>query len=275
VTLIAAAGWLYFSESGRKIPWQAVAIAAVLFVIALVAVAASWDSLVTAKGGGILGTVGNWARETAKWNAYILGRSSGIVQLLFQALPPVLATPFVAVYGILQPILPAALVEPTVPFWQVVGIIRALGWYLLLPFVAFAPFAVASQPDAQQKGTTSPAFSRGWLWLSLVVWGWIIIASVRGGGDQWDNPRYRVILLGWMSMLAAQAFYAAKSRWFWRIVAVEVIILLVFGHWYSWRYLDIGYNLGIRNTLAIAICLAVLVVLVDWLLQRFKPASRL
>jgi magnesium-transporting ATPase (P-type) len=78
-----------------------------------------------------------------------------------------------------------------------------------------------------------------------------------------------------MSILAAQAFYAAKSRWFWRIVAVEVIILLVFGHWYSWRYLNIGYNLGIRNTLAIAIGLAILVVLVDWLLQRFKPASRL
>jgi hypothetical protein len=275
VTLIAAAGWLYFSESGRKIPWQAVAIAAGIFVIALVAVATSWDSLVTAKGGGILGIIGNWARETAKWNAYILGRSSGIVQLLFQALPPVLAAPFVAVYGILQPVLPAALVEPTVPFWQVVGIIRALGWYLLLPFVAFAPFAVGNQPNGQQKKTTSAMFSRGWLWLSLVVWGWIIIASVRGGGDQWDNPRYRVILLGWMSILAAQAFYAAKSRWFWRIVAVEVIILLVFGHWYSWRYLNIGYNLGIRNTLAIALGLAVLVVLVDWLLQRFRPASRL
>jgi hypothetical protein len=112
------------------------------------------------------------------------------------------------------------------------------------------------------------------LWLSLVIWGWIVIAAVRGGGDQWDNPRYRVILLGWMALLAAQAFYAIKSRWFWRIIAVEVIILLVFGHWYSWRYLDLGFNLGIRNTLTIAIGLAVLVVLGDWLWQRFKPASR-
>ena len=77
------------------------------------------------------------------------------------------------------------------------------------------------------------------------------------------------------ALLAAQAFYAIKSRWFWRIVAVEIIILLVFGHWYSWRYLGIGFNLGIRNTLAIAIGLAVLVVLGDWLWQRFKPTSRL
>jgi 4-amino-4-deoxy-L-arabinose transferase-like glycosyltransferase len=267
VTLVTAAGWLYFAESGRKIPWQAVAIAAGIFILALVVVAASWDSLVTAKGGGILGTLGNWARETAKWNAYVLGQSSGIVQLLFEALPPALATPFVAVYGILQPVLPAVLVEPAIPFWQILGILRALGWYLLLPFVAFAPFSAWIQPNRQWR--------RGWLWLSLVVWGWIIIASVRGGGDQWDNPRYRVILLVWMALLAAQAFYAIKSRWFWRIVTVEIIILLVFGHWYSWRYLSIGFNLGIRNTLAIAIGLAVLVVLGDWLLQRFKPASRL
>jgi 4-amino-4-deoxy-L-arabinose transferase-like glycosyltransferase len=267
ITLIAAAGWLYFSASERKIPLQVVAVAAGIFILALVTVAASWNSLVAAKGGGMLGTIGNWARETAKWNAYILGRSSGIVQLLFQALPPVLATPFVAIYGILQPVLPAVLVEPSVPFWQVIGIIRALGWYLLLPFVAFAPFAAWNHPKDQKK--------KAWLWLSLVVWSWIVIASVRGGGDQWDNPRYRVILLAWIAMLAAQAFYAVKSRWFWRIVAVEAIILLVFGHWYSWRYLNIGLNLGIRNTLAIAIGLAVLIILVDWLLQRFKSTSRL
>jgi len=103
VTLVAAAGWLYFSNSGYKIPWQVLAVAAGIFVIALVALSASWDSLVAVKGGGIFGILGNWARETAKWNAYVLGRSSGIVQLLFQAFPPILATPFVAVYGLLQP----------------------------------------------------------------------------------------------------------------------------------------------------------------------------
>jgi hypothetical protein len=266
VTLVAAAGWLYFGQSGRQIPWQAIAVAAGIFLLALVAVASSWDTLVTAQGGGLLGTLGNWARATAKWNAYLLGRSSGIVQLLFQALPPVLAAPFVTGYGILQPVLPAALIEPAIPFWQVLGVIRALGWYLLLPFLAFAPFSAGIQPAGQRN--------RSWLWLSLVVWGWIIIAAVRGGGDQWDNPRYRVILLSWMAMLASQAFYAVKSRWFWRVVAVEAIILLVFGHWYSWRYLGFGFNLGIRNTLAIALGLAVLTVLGDWLWQRFKPATR-
>ncbi|MCX6067010.1 MAG: glycosyltransferase family 39 protein [Chloroflexi bacterium] len=276
VTLVAAAGWLYFfvsersdSGMGRKIPWQALVVAAGIFVLALVAVAASWDSLVTVKGGGVLGIIGGWARGTAKWNTYLLGRSSGIVQLLFQALPSALAMPFVAIYGILQPVLPAAVFEPTVPFWQTLGIIRALGWYLLLPLVAFAPFSAGILHVGQRPS---------WRWLSLVVWGWILVAAVRGGGDQWDNPRYRVILLIWLSMLAAQAFYAVKSasgRWFWRIVGVETIILLVFGHWYSWRYLGFGFNLGIRNTLVIAIGLAMLVVLGDWLWQRSRAASRL
>ena len=278
VTLVAAAGWLYFSGSERKIPWQVLALAAGVFIIALLALAASWDTLVTAKGAGVFGILGSWARGTAKWNAYLLERSSGIVQLLFQALPPALALPFVAVYGILQPVLPAAILEPSVPFWQTLGIIRSIGWYLLLPLVAFAPFSAMSLPAGSRR--------RQWLWLILVVWGWIVVAALRGGGDQWDNPRYRVILLVWMALLGALAFSRRNSstgRWLWRIGAVEAIILLVFGHWYIWRYLGVGFNLGIRNTLGLALGLSVLVVLVDWLWQRrkgtpterFKPSSRL
>lgn len=268
VTLVAAAGWLYFAGAERKIPWQVLAVAAGVFAVALLALAASWDSLVTAKGAGVFGILGSWLRETAKWNKYLLERSSGIVQLLFQALPGALALPFVTVYGILQPVLPAAILEPTVPFWQVLGIIRSLGWYLLLPWLAFAPFAVMSLPAGARR--------RQWLWLSLVVWGWIMVAALRGGGDQWDNPRYRVILLVWMALLAALAFGQRNSsarRWLWRICAVEVIVLLVFGHWYSWRYLGFGFNLGIRGTLALALALAVLVVAGDWLWQRRRAAS--
>jgi 4-amino-4-deoxy-L-arabinose transferase-like glycosyltransferase len=279
VTLVTLAGWLYFSVSSTrthvelKIPWQVIAAAVGLFALALVVLTASWTSLVTTRGSGFLGVIGNWARETASWNAYLLGRSSGIVQLLFQALPPVLALPFVSIYGVLQPVLPAALFEPGILFWQILGIFRALGWYVLLPLVAFAPIASGSLPADQRR--------RQWLWLSLVIWGWIFIAAVRGGGDQWDNPRYRVILLAWMAPLAALAIKqltsSAKStaRWFWRICAVETVILLIFGHWYSWRYLGFGFNLGIRNTLVIAIGLSILIVSGDWLWQRFKPLSRL
>jgi hypothetical protein len=176
--------------------------------------------------------------------------------------------PFVAGYGILQPVLPAAILEPALPFWQILGIIRSLGWYLLLPLVAFAPFSALNLPAGPRR--------RQWLWLSLVVWGWIVIAALRGGGDQWDNPRYRVILLAWMALLAALALGGHNSsarRWLWRIIAVEIIILLIFGHWYVWRYLGFGFNLGIRGTLALTVGLSLLVVLGDWLWQHRGASS--
>lgn len=266
VTLITLAGWVYFG-GGNRIPWQAAALAAGIFLLALAALSASWDSLVAVKGGGALGILGSWARETAKWNAHVLKNSSGIVQLLFENLPRGLSLPFVAVYGILQPVLPAAFIEPGIPFWQTLGIFRAVGWYLLLPLAAFAPFSAWKMPENQRR--------RQWLWISLIVWAWILIAAVRGGGDQWDNPRYRVILLTWMALLAAQAFYAPKTRWLWRILGVEAIILLVFTHWYTFRYWKLGFNLGIRNTLSIALGSALLLVGLDLLWQARKRKNTL
>jgi 4-amino-4-deoxy-L-arabinose transferase-like glycosyltransferase len=268
VSLVAAAGWLYLAGAGRRIPWQAAVAGLVLFLVALVVLSASWDALVAVKGGGALGVIANWARETARWNAQVLKRSSGIVQLLFENLPRGLALPFVAVYGILQPVLPAALIEPGILFWQTLGIFRALGWYLLLPWVAFAPFS-AWGISGDLRGR------RQWVWLSLVVWAWILIAALRGGGDQWDNPRYRVILLGWMALLAARTFYAPKTRWLWRILAVEAILLLVFTHWYTFRYWQIGFNLGIRNTLALALGAALLLTGFDLLWQARKRKNTL
>jgi len=272
VTIVALAGWVFFGGQGHRIPLQVAALASGLGVVALIILSASWDSLIVARGGGVLGIIGDWARETARWNAQVLKHSSGIVQLLFENLPNGWARPFVTVYGLLQPVLPAALFEPGNPFWQTLGILRALGWYLLLPFVAYAPFSALWQaPDTawkiqngqQQKQTA---------WLSILLWVWIIITAVRGGGDQWDNPRYRVILLAWLALLAAQAFYTVKTRWFWRILAVEGVILVVFTHWYAWRYLGIGFNLGIRNSLLIALGASILLVGGDllWQMRRRK-----
>lgn len=263
VVLIVAAGWLYFSENSRSIPWQALLAALGIFGLAWVILSLSWDRVVAVNSGGPLGVMGDWARETAKWNAYIINHSSGIVQLVFDRIPSSLQMPFVAVYGILQPVLPAAIFEPSIPFWQILGMVRAVGWYLLLPFLAYAPFSALKIPDGAQR--------RRWLWLSLIVWAWILIASIRGGADQWDNPRYRVILLCWQAVLAAQAWFSLRQtwdRWFARILAVEAILLLVFGHWYMFRYWKIGFNLGIQNTIVIAIGLAILAVIGDWLVEK-------
>ena len=287
LTLIVLTGWIFFtsnydSQKKKKFPWQIGIAALGLFFIALIVLSASWDSLVAVKGSGPLGVIGNWARGTAKWNTYLLGRSSGIVQLLFQSLPSFLAFPFVALYGILQPVLPAAIFEPGNLFWKILGVIRASGWYLLLPLIAFSPFAVYDMVLTNKR--------KQFFWLVIIFWGWVLISALRGGGDQWDNPRYRTILMVWSALLAAVSVrhllnkYKIQNkgeitrdhtRWFWRIIVVELIILLVFGHWYTWRYLGFGVNIGIRNTIILAISLSGLYMIMDIFYQRFKASSRL
>ena len=261
--VVVSLGWVFLQ--GRSVPWKLALPAFAVLGVALVALAVSWEGLVNMRGGP-LGIFGDWVRETVNWNKYMLERSSGIVQLLFQTLPPELQIPFVAGYGILQPVLPAALIErPALPFWQMVGGLRAGGWYALLPILAYAPIAAWKLPDSRQR--------RQWLWISAVVWAWILIAAIRGGGDQWDNPRYRIILLVWMAMLAAMTCEQLKvrlDRWFVRILAVEAIILIVFTQWYASRYLGIGFNLSITNILILAIGLSVLVVAGDWVWEKMS-----
>jgi len=259
LALAGGAGWEYAGKGWRGLSARTALTGAAVFGLGLTALWFSWQNLVRTRGGPF-SVIAAWARETAKWNKHLLERSSGIVQLLFQSLPAGLALPFIGVYGLLQPVLPAAVFEPSHPFWQTLGILRSLGWYLLLPFVAFSLFS------AWQVNT--PSARRQWLWLAGLVWCWMLVAALRGGGDQWDNPRYRVIPLVWLALLAAQAWAAPKTRWFWRIVAVETLITLVFSHWYLYRYLGVGFNLGIRNTLALALGISLIGLAADWLWER-------
>ena len=50
------------------------------------------------------------------------------------------------------------------------------------------------------------------LWLSLTGWAWAAISALNAGGDQWDNPRYRTILLAWFVLLAGWAWDWARRR---------------------------------------------------------------
>ena len=76
-------------------------------------------------------------------------RGSGWVQKLFDEMPEWLRLPFVMVYGVLQPVLPAAFVEPTTLIWRIIAILRALGWYALLP-VLILSFVAASTGSGQK-----------------------------------------------------------------------------------------------------------------------------
>ena len=94
-------------------------------------------------------------------------------------------------------------------------------------------------------------------------WIWIIICSIRAGGDQWDNPRYRLIFFGVQALMASVAWLwwrKARDPWLPRIVAVEVICLLLFGQWYVARYFLIGIHLP--ALLVVALCMTAFLVVI-------------
>jgi hypothetical protein len=146
--------------------------------------------------------------------------------------------PFVLIYGLFQPVLPAAFVEPTTLTWRIIAIARAVGWYSLLPALILSFAAVAGLGDARKRNLL--------LWLGLNTWGWVLLTSLRGGADQWDNPRYRTIMFLWQAILAAHVWVwwrDTRNPWVVRILAMEAVFLAFFGQWYATRYLQVGYQL--------------------------------
>ena len=234
--LVILGGWLLIEGGKRRVSWLLGGGLVVVFVLALLSLSANWAQ--AAPGRGTLDVIVRWVQATLHWNIYSLDQSSGMVQYLFRSMPPGLRLPFIAGYGVLQPVLPSALIEPTIPLWRIVGTLRAAGWYALLPLLVYGVIAAFKTDD--------PAQRRLWLWLVATVWVWILISALRGGGDQWDNPRYRAILLPWQALVAGYAWVfwlGARDRWLPRILVLELIFLSTFTIWYAGRY----YSLPVLN----------------------------
>jgi hypothetical protein len=103
--------------------------------------------------------------------------------------------------------------EPTTVTWRIIAILRALGWYVLLP-VLILSFVAAPAERSEVK-------RKVFIWLSFTVWGWILFTSLRGGGDQWDNPRYRTILFLWQAILAGNVWVwwrETRNTWLPRVL---------------------------------------------------------
>ena len=104
-----------------------------------------------------------------------------------------------------------------------------------------------------------------------------MIASVRGGGDQWDNPRYRVILLVWQALLAGYAWQYFRShadRWLGRIIAMEIAALVIFSNWYATRYYHVGLPMGISAAIILTATFVILIPLADWMWMHIVRESR-
>ncbi len=263
VTLVIFAGWMYFGSERGHISWRMVAGIVVVFIVGLFILSSALDREGNLGGGSPIGIINNFMREAVKWDVYQLERGSGWVQKLFDQMPEWLRLPFVMVYGVFQPVLPAAVVEPTTLIWKIIAILRAVGWYALLPALILSFVAAAAERSEKKR--------KIFIWLSIAVWGWILFTSLRGGGDQWDNPRYRTILFLWQAILAGYVWVwwrETRNVWLPRVVMMEVIFLLFFGQWYANRYFHFGRQLPFAQMVAIILGLWVLIFFGGWWLDR-------
>ena len=246
VHLIIFAGWMFFTYERRGFSWKAILIFVAIFGVGLLFLSASLNRSGQFDSSSPLYVVNDWLRLAVKWDVYQLERGSGWVQKLFDEMFEWMRLPFVAIYGLLQPVLPAALFEPTNFLWQVIYVLRSAGWYALLPLLIMSFGAAAGQGRCPER-VEEPGKNRNiFLWLSLLVWIWLLLAALRGGGDAWDNPRYRTILFVWESILGGVVWVwwrETRNAWFKRVVLCEIVFLLVFTQWYASRYVHWGGQL--------------------------------
>jgi hypothetical protein len=229
-TLFMLGVWTILSGGRQRIPWVWLVGAVVLITLAGWLFSQIIAGTLQDQGGPLTNLV-NWLKYSMNFGAYQLTLNSGWLQNIFQSLPEPLHLPFIIGYGVMQPVLPAAIADPAVWPMRLIGVLRGLGWYAMLPLLVYCLRPILKTTDKRQR--------LAWLWLWLGVWVWILLASARAGGDQWDNPRYRLILLVLQSALAAYALIWARAqhdRWLNRLLMVEGVFLLFFGYWYAARY---------------------------------------
>ena len=265
-TLVILAGWVYFTSGRGHISWWMILVFVIVFITGVFLLSSGLNRSGNLNGETPIGVLNSFLREAVKWDVYQLERGSGKVQRLFEQMPNWLRLPFVTGYGIFQPVLPAAFVEPTKLIWRIIAILRALGWYAMLPALILSFVAAAGEQEEKKRGV--------FIWLSFIVWGWILITALRGGGDQWDNPRYRAILVVWQAILAGNVWdwgRTSRNPWVMRVAAMEFVFLMVFIQWYASRYYYIGRQIPFIQMMEIILGLWALIFF--WGLWRDRKRS--
>lgn len=210
-----------------------------------------------------------WLEISSSWDFVTTLRESPWMQTVVSTLGEQYQVPIVTLYGLAVPVLPAALTDSALPLWQGIAILRALSWYALIPCLLYGFFAVwKSQPARLQHLL---------ILIAIAVLGWVLLASLRGGGDLWDNPRYRAVFIPEMALLAAWAWTRARmlpSPWLWRWGAVVLVFVLLLTNWYLVRNLGFGIPLPIFLTLGLTILLGAVILFGGWLWDRRHAVSK-
>jgi hypothetical protein len=166
------------------------------------------------------------------------------VAKIFGQVPEWSQMPLATFYGLLQPFLPAAVMDSTsAPLIRLIVSLRGLGWFFLLPFLICAPFIALRQ----SKWRSLP------MYLVLLVWVTAIFVSYRDAGRLWDNPRWRTVFLCAQAALAGWTwvtFTSTKSPWLLRVGIVVGFATMAFIFWEAGRYYHIP-RLNLWETLGV------------------------
>jgi hypothetical protein len=272
--LIVPISLVWFSDphtiAGRLFRWVggiALGIALLLFLLnQFNLISPHWD-VITLEGKYLFG---------AAWTEFDKAAAQGgqdMFQGAIASMPRAYAFVVAGFYGVLQPVLPAALgfrntLDAGGAFWQILGIWRGLGWYPMLLFVFYA--------GVSAFGGIRPRYPE--TLMALFFWVIAYAGSYRAMGDQWDNPRYRLFVLIPMALLAAWGWYRFRQKndiWFYRLLWPFVFGVLGLTVWYVLRYyFAIKFppvqSLGVLVLLSFGVFFIMLIVS---FLRRKKPSG--
>ena len=274
VTIFIFAGWIFFTNEGREISWKGILAVAVVFILGLFLLSGSLNRSGEFDTTSPLHVINDWMKIAVRMNVYEIERGSGWVQKIFDEGPTWIRLPFIAIYGIAQPVLPATVIHPTKLIWTVIGFLRGLGWYVMLPLLILSFVAASDTGSRTKRAERSRSII---LWLALLVLLWTLLAALRGGADLYDNPRYRTILFLWQAILAGYVWVwwrETRNPWLPRVVLMEVLFLLVFTQWYASRYYHWGGQLPFAAMILLILGLWGLVLGIGWWQDRKSVGKR-
>jgi 4-amino-4-deoxy-L-arabinose transferase-like glycosyltransferase len=267
--IVLAGAW--FLDPHRQQSWKRVLLFSAILIVGVLLVFSVWASLPSLRSSSPLTIFFDWLQNNYKYQTHLMERSSGWVQKLFRTVGPKGEWLIILVYGTAQPVLPAV-VGGLNTAWiaRITGFFRAVGWYALVPLLLYGLLA-AFRTEAKDRRAQL-------LWLFGAVWAWVLIAAYNAGADQWDNPRYRTILLAWQALLAAWAWgWACERRdpWLARWLAVEAFFIVSFTEWYLSRYWLHGLpRLAMWQMVLLNLAAAVLILGWDWIMKGLARLKR-
>lgn len=259
--LIVGVGWLWEGRVQGLAARLATGVLAVIFVVALVLTVRAWSSLL---GGSPapLDAISRWLTGGG-YELQALLSASGFAEQIFRQAPAWSHVPLMTLNGLIQPLLPAAVMDNTgVLLMQVVMIWRSLGWFVVLPVLLYSPAAAV-----RREGWRSLAS-----YLAFVVILTAILISYRFAGDQWDSPRYRAALAPALATLIGWAWVTSRERrdrwlvWLSVLVGIETLVI---GWWYAGRYYHIP-RLSLYPTLLVAAIAGIALVVVATVVERVR-----